>query len=149
MRQFNLKISFLIGSLFLIGITMHILSPTHKLDVRPYYSILEAEEFFHRLSPSEVSNYFLGELLDLIFILNYTLLSIHFFKPLLTGNLGTILFLPGLLDLVETGSILLKLKGHQISLSLLSYSTSGKWCAGLMVFFVVIYRIFRRPRLDA
>jgi hypothetical protein len=144
-----MKISILMVILFFTGIGMHLLSPKNKLDVRLYYSVSEAEEFFSQLGPTESHNYRVGEILDLFFILNYSLICFLAFDSFFPGKWRYVLFLPGLMDLVETISILLKLKGHQISLSLLSYSTTGKWAAGVALLFVLIYQIFRRPRIDA
>ncbi len=149
MGHSRLKISVLVMSLILTGIFMHLLSPPNKLDVRFYYSVLEAQEFFNRLSDHEIRNYFFGELLDLFFILNYSVLSFLFFQTYFSKKEKWLLFLPGLMDVVETGSILLKLKGHQISLFLLSLSTLAKWCSGVLLFFFLLYRIIKRQRIDA
>ena len=149
MGHFRLKASILAMSLILTGIFMHILSPPNKLDVRLFYSVIEAQEFFHRLSIHEIKNYFFGELLDLFFILNYSALSFLLFQSYFSKKEKWVLFLPGLLDLVETGSILLTLKGHQISLFLLSLSTLAKWCSGVLVLVFLLYKILQSRRIDA
>lgn len=136
-------------SLILTGIFMHILSPPNKLDVRFYYSVTEAKDFFNHLSLHEIRNYFFGELLDLFFILNYSALSFLLFQSYFSKKEKWVLFLPGLVDVVETGSILLTLKGHQISLFLLSLSTLTKWCSGIVVLLFLLYKAFQRKRLDA
>jgi hypothetical protein len=136
-------------SLILISIFMHILSPANKLDVRFYYSVIEAQEFFNRLSIQEIRRYFFGELFDLFFILNYSALSFLLFRSYFSKKEKWVLFLPGLIDVVETGSILLKLKGHQISLFLLSLSTLAKWSSGVLVLVFLLYKVLQSRRIDA
>lgn len=136
-------------SLVITAIGMHILSPKNKLDVRFHYSTLEANEFFDKLTPLEMNDYAQAEMLDLFFIINYSLLTFIIFHSFFTQWGKYLLFVPGSIDLVETCSILLKLKNHQISLSILSFSTTAKWLSGLIVLIVLIYRFKKTNRNDA
>jgi hypothetical protein len=81
-----MKIPILMVILFFTGIGMHLLSPKNKLDVRLYYSVSEAEEFFSHLGPTESHNYTVGEILDLFFILNYSLICFLAFDSFFSGG---------------------------------------------------------------
>lgn len=99
------------------------------LDVRLYYSALEAQDFFAGLSSAEVNAYIRHELFDVAFIFTYSYLLLlqirRVYKPslMMTG----IAVLPGIFDLIETSTILTVLMGWIEAPAWLGAITFVKW----------------------
>ena len=133
------KVVMLLVSFILTGIVMHILSPAHKLDVRPYYTFEQATSYLENLSELEKKNYFSAELFDLWFMLNYTwLLLIVWKKNVIRKKTLWPAFLPGIMDLFETTLILNYLHNREFSsvYQLLPVFSSLKW---FLVILILLY----------
>lgn len=137
------KVIMLLLSLAFTGIVMRLLSPPAKLDVRFFYTISEAQQFFSELTPIQAQKYFWGELVDLWFMFNYSWLlfiwakNLSLRKPMLTWTTGV-------LDLGETALILSYLSGHPLGLEGMRWCSTLKWSAALVTLFSLAILTFRR-----
>ncbi len=143
----NIKVIALLVSLFLTGCMMRYLSPPQKLDSRPYYSFEQASTYLTGLSEIQKQNYLRAEYFDIWFLLNYSWLSwIALNKYLPKKKLIWIAFIPGGLDLFETGLITWYLTTGSLSLGhrLLPVLSSCKWLSGLLITLYLLKTIFWR-----
>lgn len=137
------KVILLLVSLVLTGIVMRLLSPPAKLDVRFFYTVSEAQQFFSELTPTQAQKYFWGELVDLWFMLNYSWLlflwakTVSMRKPIWTWTTG-------LLDLGETALILSYLSGHPLWLEGMRWCSTLKWSAALVTLVTLAISTLRR-----
>ncbi len=101
---------------------MKIVGPQSKLDARYFYTILEAKEYLQSLSADEKSRYLLGELVDFWFMANYSWLF-YLVVP------KKFVFIPGILDFLETLLILIYLKSDVFypAMNLLPWISASKW----------------------
>jgi hypothetical protein len=130
------KVIILVVSLILTGVVMRYFSPAYKLDVRFYYTYEQAVSYLQGLTELQKQNYLYAELFDLWFLTNYTWLWFLALKKYLPnkGRLW-IAFIPGSLDLFETGLILFYLLNKEIvsTHQLLPALSSLKWFFGFLI----------------
>ncbi|MGE5085203.1 MAG: hypothetical protein ACM3MG_02820 [Bacillota bacterium] len=116
------------------------------LDVRLYYSALEAQDFFARLSLSEVNAYIRHELFDLVFIFVYSYLLLlqvrRIYKP--TLMITAFALTPGFFDFIETSTILSVLIGWVQSPPWLGAITFLKWIASAIVILAILFGWVRK-----
>jgi hypothetical protein len=143
------KIQLLFILLITLGMGMKVLSPKDKLDIRFNYTTEEAQLFFEKLTPIQSKNYFYAELLDLGFMGVYGLLSFFLFKRFFPGKYRYFLFLPAMLDFVETTLILGWLSDMSVNLHILTWSSTLKWVSGACLILCLIYRYLRERQIDA
>jgi hypothetical protein len=131
----KIKVIILLVSLLLTGIIMRSLSPPHKLDTRAYYSYEEGKAYLEALTEIQKQKYLLGELFDFWFMINYTWLLLLAFKKYLPRKLLWMAFVPGILDLGETGLITFYLHFREITSvhQLLPFFSSLKWFLGFSI----------------
>ena len=96
--------------------------------------------FFLQMSAEDLNSYFYNEIIDLVFILNYS----AFFYVSLSERLQKLAFVPGAFDLIETLSILAVLSNRESSfafsftLGWLGLATLLKWTSAALVVSLVI-----------
>ena len=143
----NIKVIVLLVSLFVTGSIMRYLSPPQKLDSRASYSFEEASAYLSGLSEIQKENYLRAEYFDFWFLINYSWLTWLAFKKYLPGKKGIwIAFIPGVLDLFETGLITAYLSSGSLSLGhrLLPVLSSCKWLSGVLITLYLCKTIFWR-----
>lgn len=111
-----------------------------SLDVRLYYTLLEAQVFFQALTQTEVSAYIRHEFFDLIFIFTYSYLLHLILKRIYQSRFvnTAIATLPGFFDFIETTTILSILLGASSPPFWLGVITFLKWLSTLLVFSFII-----------
>ena len=143
----NIKVVALLVSLFLTGSMMRYLSPPQKLDSRLYYSFEEASTYLSGLSEIQKENYLRAECFDFWFLINYSWLSwLALKKYLPRKNLKWVAFVPGGLDLFETGLITWYLMTGSLNVlhQLLPVLSSCKWLSGVLITLYLLKTIFWR-----
>lgn len=117
-----------------------------SLDAQLYYSGEAAKYFLNSLSEVQNQIYFRHEILDLGFIISYTL----FYYFLVRRVLGSekylwMAFVPGFFDFLETTSILYLLKSENIpnELDWLGYLTALKWLTVTILSLILIIALRR------
>jgi hypothetical protein len=143
----NIKVIVLLVSLFVTGSMMRYLSPPQKLDSRPYYSFEQASLYLNGLSEIQKENYLRAEYFDFWFLFNYSWLTLLAFKKYLPRKkLIWLAFIPGMLDLFETGLITWYLASGSLSLGhrLLPFLSSCKWLSGVLITLYLCKTIFWR-----
>lgn|GEM_PF-1683251 len=146
-RRFSfevLLVILLLGS----GLAMYFWGFHNSLDARFYYSQGESLRFFEGLTTVEVEKYKRQEIFDFLFIAAYSglfvrVLGLLFPKKLLLKSLGLV---PGVLDVIETVTIMLVLLGIVPLAPLgLGFVTGAKWVAsGLVLLFVAVASVRRK-----
>jgi hypothetical protein len=116
------KVFLLVMSLVCTGLILKYFGPDGKLDGRYFYTSLEGISYLESLSEHQMFNYLCGEILDFWFMVNYSWLF-YLFVP------KKIVFLPGLLDFLETSLIVIYLVvGQTFSLlHILPFLSVPKW----------------------
>lgn len=117
----------------LTGMGMRLLSPPGKLDSKFFYDATYAEQFFRSLGPLAASAYFWCEVIDLLFMVFYSLLLWLLYRMKFSRSVSHTTLIPGVLDLIETLSILFILKGGQVNLEFLSVVSALKWSFGVIL----------------
>jgi len=115
------------------------------LDARFYYSATEASGFFAALSPAKAHLYLKHQLLDLLFLSSYSVLSFSVVEVLFPKSLRMKIFaiVPGVFDLIETGSIIAILLGAPTTIfaGWLGFATLLKWVTGCLLIFIILSRM--------
>lgn len=147
LKKIDPKVVLLITSLILTGAIMLMLGPADKLDGRFYYSAEEAEAYLKGLTLVERGFYLYGESLDFWFMTNYSwllFLGFRFFSAP-TSSFKYLAFFPGVLDFIETISIMgFLIQGHAlINLSTLSIISCLKWNSVVLSFVFILFRLIR------
>ena len=137
------KVILLLASLVLTGIVMRLLSPPAKLDVRFYYTVVEAQQFFSHLTSIQAQKYFWGELVDLWFMFNYSWLLFLWAQNVKLRN-PSLTWATGWLDLGETALILSYLSGYPVWIEGMRWFSTVKWSAALVTLFTLAFLTFRR-----
>lgn len=143
----SIQVIILLVSLLLTGIVMRSLSPPHKLDSRVYYSSEQGTAYLAGLSDSQKQNYLRAELFDFWFMINYTwLLFLALRKYLPRKKLLWLAFVPGTLDLLETGLITYYLYFREFGSAhqLLPVFSSLKWFLGFSILLYLGKNLFWR-----
>jgi hypothetical protein len=108
--------------------------PKSTLDMKYYYTPIEARHFFQGLSDGQARLYLLNELADLCFLSTYSALAFQISKRVFgaTSKLKWLAFTAGLFDLIETGTIICLLaSGRSLQAPFwLGISTCLKWTTG-------------------
>lgn len=147
-RLLDFKIFIALLVVIIFALVLSRLEAANILDVRFYYNEIEFQKFFQTLSAKEHFRYILVASFDLCFLISY---SVFFFlclkrltykKPLFK-YLG---FLPGIFDLVETGSILAVLTENVPikSVSWIGYMTALKWVFVISILLIIFAGIYFR-----
>jgi hypothetical protein len=133
-------VSLVILAIVTCGVMAYFFLPKGALDGRFYYNQTQAQQFLSNLDRESQHLYLLNEILDLFLISSYSLAFLLILKQLYT-NREVIFFalLPGLLDFVETGTILYLLisSEFQQTPSWLGVVTTLKWSTGIGVVFFI------------
>jgi hypothetical protein len=148
-KIFGIKEFWCVVVIVLLAMMVQIWGSQKSLDVRLYYTAGEAKSFLNELSPSEISAYVRHECFDLAFIATYSLLLFLWLRRLLPHNkyLLTLAFIPGVLDFIETTTILvILLRAPLEPPSWLGLMTLLKWLSTLGVLFLFILGYFHKPR---
>ena len=131
------------GALALIGIAMLIWGSLDSLDVRLYYSAEEARSFFQGLSEAQRRAYLRNEIFDMGFMTTYSFLFLCLFQRFCQAysRFSWVAFVPGILDVVETGSIIAVLVGVlKETPSWLGVVTCLKWVTGAVFLLFILFR---------
>jgi hypothetical protein len=131
LKKIDPKVVLLLVSLIITASVMLMLGPARKLDGRPYYSPEDAGFYLNSLTLIERGFYLYGEIVDLWFLTNYSwllFLGYRYFYPQKLV-LQYLVLLPGLLDIIETVSIMgFLIQGQTlINLTALSIVSCIKW----------------------
>jgi len=148
---FDVKMIVVLVTCGLLVSIMSRLSPPGNLDVRLFYSNLDGNFFLRGLAPEALNNYRFTEYLDLFFIFNYTqamLLTLRRRRP--ESLIWLIALVPGVFDLVETGTIIAALHRNPPFLPVpnLGMFTCLKWVSIAGVLPSVFWCLFRAPAKD-
>ncbi|MFM6928302.1 MAG: hypothetical protein ACKOX6_07550 [Bdellovibrio sp.] len=145
MKSFK-KEFWLLTLIIMLVIMVQLWGSQKALDVRLYYSALEAQDFFASLSLSEVNAYLRHELFDLVFIFAYSYLLLLQIRRVYKPGLITTAFAltPGFFDLLETSTILGVLIGWVQSPSWLGAITFMKWLASTLVLLAILFGWVRK-----
>ncbi len=113
---------------------------TELLDVRFYYSGAEAQAFLTKLSPSDVFMYRTIAGVDLFFIAAYTVVTYYFFKINFPRRFLWFVFIPGILDLLETSGILFALTktSWPSCFNYLGAVTAAKWIVVILSCVIIL-----------
>jgi hypothetical protein len=132
------KIFLLIISLACTGLILKYFGPAGKLDGRYFYTSVEGISYLESLSEHQKFNYLCGEIFDYWFMVNYSWLF-YLFVP------KKIVFLPGLLDFLETSLIVIYLVvGQNFSLlNILPFLSIPKWFLALGIGLYVTRKAFQ------
>lgn len=137
----NKKVLLNVGALLGVGILMKAVGPHDSLDAHIYYTGEEARSFLKGLGEGQAYFYFINELLDLLFIILYSTLAFFSVKKLFNtfAMAPWIALIPGVLDLIETTTILfiLKLGDTLTVLDNLGIITFLKWTSGATLVFLI------------
>jgi hypothetical protein len=139
---FDKKFFSLLGVTAVLGISILLFGPAETLDKKLYYTGAEARLLLDLMGPQLRSIYQLTEILDLCFTLSYSVFYFQCFSKLFGAN-SLIRFsglVTGILDLLETGTILFILRSesnYQI-LDWLGSVTLMKWISTLIIVSVFI-----------
>jgi hypothetical protein len=132
--------------LILIGVLYVPMSAMHfsdSLDLRIFYTETNATIYLSSLTPERSALYFRHELLDLLFLILYTALSVFGLEAAFPTRLHLkwLGLVPGSFDFIETIGILVSLKIGLKSyiLSWLGIVTFLKWSSGLAIIFLIFY----------
>ncbi|MBO9666310.1 MAG: hypothetical protein J7501_05805 [Bdellovibrio sp.] len=148
-KYFGAKELGCIALIMLLATMVQIWGSQKSLDIRLYYTAADAKSFFAELSPAETAAYIRHELFDLAFIGTYSLLFFFWLQRLFPQKklfvaLG---FVPGLLDFIETTSILgVLLQGLQEPPLWLGTVTFLKWFGSICVLVLLIFGGLRRAK---
>jgi hypothetical protein len=146
---FDLKMILLFVTMGLLVGIMSQVGPAGALDGRFFYSDLEAQLFLRTLAPEKLNLYRFNELLDLFFIYKYSrALTLALWRLHPGTKIWLVGLVPGLFDLLETGTILAAIHSatRTLAFSGLGYVTAVKWTTALLVVgftFWSLYRAFR------
>lgn len=126
---------------------MTFVGPGETLDKKLWYSAATAEGLLEALGPAGRVRYLHNELLDLVFLLVYSL-----FAYIALRRWRLLAFLPGVFDLAETSLVIRVLSDYPADLSRrlswLCFLTPAKWCgAALLAAFVLYEALPGRLRL--
>ena len=134
-----------VGALIGVLVLMKWLGPKASLDAQIYYTGNEARDFLKGLSEGQSYAYFINELLDILFIFLYSFLAFFSVKRLFKtfAMAPWIALIPGVLDFVETTTILFILKlGDTLNLlDSLGVITFLKWGSGALLVILVGLKI--------
>lgn len=135
----NSKLFWLHVTLILSAILMKIFGPAGKLDGRLFYTISEARDYLINLSIIERDRYFWGEIVDYWFMINYSWIF-YLIIP------KKIVFIPGLLDLIETTIIIIFLISGEFNSFhvLLPFVSFPKWCGAVTLFLLVAAKLLKK-----
>lgn len=123
---------------------------SNTLDVRFYYTFEEAVTFFISLSDETGFRYLVKELLDLVYICLYSGLFKRGIRHFIFPNYPKLFIslIPGLLDVIETLSIIFVLIGFASFdvLTILGFVTCLKWSSALLIISLIIFGWVRSKR---
>ena len=141
----NRKIALNVGALLGVLLLMKILGPEDSLDSHIYYTGEQARGFLKGLGSGQSQSYFVNELLDILFIILYSLLAFFSVKRLYKtfAMAPWVALIPGVLDLIETTTILFILNvGDTLNLlHSLGLVTALKWGSGSLLVLLVLTKI--------
>lgn len=117
---------------------MRLLEPNQSLDVKLYYSGEEARQWFSALTLQEEHSFFLNELVDLAYIVLYSILFYGMFPP---TPIRYIAFIPGVCDFIETGfqMFYLQTKDYSAVFDWLGFFTCMKWVSLVLVLTTALF----------
>jgi hypothetical protein len=122
-----------------------LMSMREILDARFFYSANDVSRFFAELPPGRAGVYLEHQLLDLLFLSSYSVLSFSLAGFLFPGpsKLKSLALVPGVFDLIETSSIIAILLGAPIGLfaGWLGFATCLKWSSGGLLTVVSLGRL--------
>ncbi len=109
------------------------------LDVHFFYTHAEALSWLTSLSPEMTKAYYLNELFDLLFISSYSFAAWVILQKKWA-------FLPGIMDLIETLSILCYLSFPSIDrvFFILCFITALKWMTGGVLVILIILKLNKK-----
>lgn len=141
-KKYGAEISWAFATIA-FGASMATWGHNNILDSRFFYTAVESQELFRSFTQTDRQHYFINEIFDVGFIISYTALAylVACRHPL--KLIRQIVFIPALLDMVETLSILHVLwQGHPGPPEWLGYVTCLKWLAGALatLLFVVFLK---------
>ena len=146
LRHILSKEIYSIVGLIIAGLAMHLWGADKVLDTKLYYTVTQAESFFRSLEASQWQAYLLNEVLDLVFLSNYSLLFFLLARKFYLKKTW-FAFIPGVFDLIENSTIILLLiYRHSSPPSWLGYVTCMKWLTGAVVVIWIIFEFTKASR---
>lgn len=128
-----------------LGCTMLIHGPSDTLDARFFYSAQEASDYLTGLSSEKAHRYFVNELIDLVFLATYSMISILSLKRGASRFSRAIALSPGFADLAETMTILILLSSDLAAPAILGILTAAKWNLGALNLINLALNLKSRP----
>ncbi len=128
----------------LIGLVMHIWGPDDELDIKFFYTSVQANNFLQGLSASQAGAYLLNEIMDLLFLSTYSLLFFFLARRFYFRKTWMAL-VPGFFDLIETTTIIFLLINRSWAPPhWLGYATSLKWTTGIILAITILVGFARQ-----